>query len=259
MPEQRLRLTLPDHTQLPLTRVGNGRGPVWVLLPDLHQAPTHWQQPQGLASALAATGADVLMLAWRGSDGAWPPVVRNSEHSEAVMAGMDLPALAGRIAQLRPDTPVHWLACGRALGPLWRFTADNPDPVAGIVALNPALPAPLTGWRRPVAAVALAVYGSLPLRRWRLGDCDLNKPLARSLMREATLPELTPWQGRWPRSLYLQMDDRPAPRRQLQALLTRLPYHDAQIHWQVEDAVDIAARIARWSRQATLAEAGAAL
>lgn len=259
MPEQRLRLTLPDHTQLPLIRCGNGRGPVWVLLPDLHQAPTRWQQPQGLASALAATGADVFMLAWRGSDGAWPPVVRNSEHGEAMIAGMELPALGARIAQLRPDTRAYWLGCGRALGPLWRFTADNPDSVAGIVALNPALPPPLAGWRRTPAAVALAVYGSLPLRRWRLAGCDLNRTLARSLMRDGALPELAMWQGHWPRSLYLQTDDRTDSRRQLQAFLTRLPHHDAQIHWRVEDTVEMAARMARWARQTALAEARAAL
>ncbi|MBR9912396.1 MAG: hypothetical protein GYB33_18810 [Gammaproteobacteria bacterium] len=66
----------------------------------------------GLAPCLAAAGFDVYVAAWRGKGAGTPRAGRDSRWGVHEIITVDIPALLGQVALLRPEAPCFWVGQG---------------------------------------------------------------------------------------------------------------------------------------------------
>ncbi|MGL6071455.1 alpha/beta fold hydrolase [Craterilacuibacter sp.] len=143
---------------------------------------------KGLAPYLAAQGYDCFVLDLRGRGNSTPPIHRHSRHGQTETITEDLPAAFRLIRQLRPDSPMHWIAHSwggvHMTSTLVRYPAMIPH-VASLVYfgskrsvhaknLNKLLEVDLV-WNLAARAI-IRSCGYLPARKLKLGaDSESNK------------------------------------------------------------------------------------
>lgn len=181
---------LVDGQQLHVTHLRAQRGPLLaplLMLPGyLSDARVFGDETRGLAQYLARCGYDVYVPDPHGHGRSWPHTGRASCHDFHALINQDLPALAARIATLRPGAPQVWISHG--WGAVWmaacyaRHHADLPA-IAGFVHLAPQRRVLARSWRqrwyyhgllRGLARFGAALLGYLPASRWGMGVADAS-------------------------------------------------------------------------------------